>query len=320
MKDIQKDRIAGALFGVAVGDALGGPLEFMSAEDIARRHGHVDSMIGGGWLGLRPGEITDDTQMTLCVAEGIVEAPGAPVPAIGRRFIEWANSGPKDIGGACASSIHNAQRIAACSVFGRNDGKVPTAEQWEQAGAATQKGRGRPVEGNGALMRTVYPGLYYDLNDAQTWAMKIARMTHAGARSTEACILYSRMINLLTALESTIQSTQSPREFIEEHCTPSGYILATTPETVQPAAGGFVVDSMRISLGSVATSTTFAQAVETAANLGGDADTNAAITGGLAGAWYGYNAIPAEWIAALDPDVREELIRLTNAAVKSREG
>lgn len=318
MKDMQKNRIAGALFGVAVGDALGGPLEFMCAEDIARRHGHVDSMIGGGWLSLHPGEITDDTQMTLCVAEGIVEAPDNPIQAIGHRFIEWARSGPKDIGGACASSISNAQRIASCGVFGRNGGKTPAAEKWEQASAATQSAQGRPVEGNGALMRTVYPGLYYDLNGAQAWAAKIGRMTHAGARSTEACVLYSRMVNLLTASESCIQNTQSPREFIEEHCGPCGYILATTPETVQPAAGGFVVDSMRISLGSVATSTTFAQAVETAANLGGDADTNAAITGGLAGAWYGYDAIPAEWIAALAPDVRETLIRLVNAAYNAR--
>jgi ADP-ribosyl-[dinitrogen reductase] hydrolase len=316
----QRDRIAGALFGVAVGDALGGPLEFMNHQDIAQRFGHVDSMIGGGWLGLEPGEITDDTQMTLCVAEGIAEAPDDPIPAIGRRFIRWANSGPKDIGGACASSIYNAQQIADCSIFGRSKGKNPTAEEWEAAAAKTQRNQGHPVEGNGALMRTVYPGLYYDFNAAQARAIRIARMTHAGAKSTEACILYTRMINLLTASESTIQDTRSIRDFITEHSEPCGYWLATTPETVQPAAGGFVVDSMRIALGSVATSTTFAQAVETAANLGGDADTNAAITGGLAGAWYGYSAIPAEWISYLAPDVREDMIRLVNAAISNREG
>lgn len=311
----QRDRIAGALFGVAVGDALGGPLEFMNHQDIAQRFGHVDSMIGGGWLGLEPGEITDDTQMTLCVAEGIAEAPDDPIPAIGRRFIRWAESGPKDIGGACASSIYNASHGEHMTVA-----HIPTAEEWEAAAAKTQRSQGHPVEGNGALMRTVYPGLYYGLNEAQTRAIRIARMTHAGVKSTEACILYTRMVNLLTASESTIQDTRSIRDFIEEHSKPSGYLLATTPETVQPAAGGFVVDSMRIALGSVATSTTFAQAVETAANLGGDADTNAAITGGLAGAWYGYSAIPAEWISYLAPDVREDMIRLVNAAISNREG
>lgn len=321
MKDMQKNRIAGALFGVAVGDALGGPVEFMSAEEIVRRYVCVSDMIGGGWLGLAPGEITDDTQMTLCVAEGIVEAPADPIQAIGRRFIEWANGGPKDIGWACASSIHYAQRIASCGIFGRNEGKTPTAEQWEQAGAATQRSNGRPVEGNGALMRTVYPGLYYDRNSAQTWAMKISRMTHAGARSTEACILYSRMINLLTASESQAQDTQHPREFLAEQCADvPEYAAAAKKFTVSPASGGYVVDSMRIAVGSMATTDTFEDAVVKAVNLGGDADTNGAITGGIAGAWYGYDAIPAEWIAALAPDVREAMIRLANAAVRARRG
>lgn len=320
MTDMKK-RIAGALFGVAVGDALGGPVEFMAPEEIIRRYVCVSDMLGGGWLNLAPGEVTDDTQMTLCVAEGIVEAPEAPIPAIGRRFIEWANGGPKDIGGACAASIHNAQRIADCSVFGRNKGKAPTAEQWERAGAATQRNQGHPVEGNGALMRTVYPGLYYDFNEAQTWAMQIARMTHAGARSTKACILYSRMINLLTASESWPQDTQNLREFLEEHCgAVPEYAAAVKTSVVTPALGGYVVDSMRIAVGTLANTESFEQAVIEAVNLGGDADTNGAITGGLAGAWYGYDAIPAEWISALAPDVRETLTRLTNAAYKARRG
>ena len=308
MTDMKK-RIAGALFGVAVGDALGGPVEFMGPEQIAAKYGRVDTMVGGGWLSLVPGEITDDTQMTLCVAEGIVEAPEAPIQAIGYRFIEWANGGPKDIGGACASSIHNAQRLG---------GACPTSAEWEAAGKATQRSQGHPVEGNGALMRTIYPGLFYQNSArAEYWAMKIAQMTHAGFRSTEACILYSRMVNLITASESQIE--QSPREFMAGHCEAvAEYFAAVNADTITPASGGWVVDSMRIAVGSVATTGSFKDAVVTAVNLGGDADTNGAITGGLAGAWYGYDAIPSEWIAALAPDVREKLIQLTNAAYDAR--
>ena len=171
MKNISKQRnsIAGALFGVAVGDALGGPVEFMSPEDIIRRHVCVSDMIGGGWLNLAPGEITDDTQMTLCVAEGIVENPTAPIEAIGRLFIQWASSGPKDIGGACRSSISNAKRLG-----GAFCGTSPTAEMWERAGELTQAQSGRPVEGNGALMRTVYPGLFY-ANPIQAELWEIGR-------------------------------------------------------------------------------------------------------------------------------------------------
>ena len=80
------------------------------------------------------------------------------------------------------------------------------------------------------------------------------------------------------------------------------------------------MDSMRIAVGSIATTGSFEEAVIEAVNLGGDADTNGAITGGLAGAWYGYDAIPEAWIAALTRDVRETLDRLADAAVAAREG
>lgn len=316
MKNISKQRnsIKGALFGVAVGDALGGPVEFMSPEAIAQNYGRVSSMIGGGWLNLAPGEITDDTQMTLCVAEGIVESPGAPIEGIGRRFIQWANSGPKDIGGACASSISNARRMG-----GRT---YPVPEMWQTAAELTQREAGRPVEGNGALMRTIFPGLYYrDHYQAEGWAIRIGKMTHAGSRSDEACILYTRMVNLATASESRPQDAQGVREFLMEHCRAvPEYAAAVKASIVTPASGGYVVDSMRIAVGSVANTGSFEEAVVEAVNLGGDADTNGAITGGLAGAWYGYDAIPEAWIAALAPDVRDTLNRLADAAVAVREG
>lgn len=312
MTDMKK-RIAGALFGVAVGDALGGPVEFMDQDQIAVRYGRLTDMIGGGWLNLKPGEVTDDTQMTLCVAEGIVEAPSEPIQAIGRRFIKWSESGPKDIGGACAASIFHAQRYG---------GTNPTAEQWRRAARETQWNTGRPVEGNGALMRSVYPGLYYhSMIEALTKAQRIAWMTHAGERSTEACILYTRMVHLLTASESQIQDRLRPAEFLAERCrTVPEYLEAANADSVAPASGGWVVDSMRIAVGSLATTDSFKEAVVTAVNLGGDADTNGAITGGLAGAWYGYDAIPAEWINALAPEVQTALIRLTNAAYDTRRG
>lgn len=72
------DRIKGALYGVAVGDALGGPLEFMSREAVHRAYPDgLRDMVGGGWLNLKPGETTDDTAMALCVAEGIAAAETA---------------------------------------------------------------------------------------------------------------------------------------------------------------------------------------------------------------------------------------------------
>lgn len=198
----------------------------------------------------------------------------------------------------------------------------PTAEMWERAGELTQVQSGRPVEGNGAVMRTVYSGLFYKNHfQAETWAGRIGRMTHAGPRSNEACILFTRMVNLLMTSESRPQDAQSVREFLTEHCQAAQeYAAAVKASIVTPASGGYVVDSMRITVGSTATIGSFAEAVIEAVNLGGDADTNGAITGGLAGAWYGYDAIPEAWITALAPDVRETLNRLADAAVAAREG
>ena len=73
------ERVLGAMYGVAVGDALGGPVEFMDADAIARQYGILDTMVGGGWLSLSPGETTDDTAMTLAVAKGIMANPDRPV-------------------------------------------------------------------------------------------------------------------------------------------------------------------------------------------------------------------------------------------------
>ena len=98
-----------------------------------------------------PGEITDDTQMTLAVAEGIIENPDNPIEAIGEHFIAWARSGPKDIGGTCSRSIYGAAR-------GR---KTAPQRTWFNASKDTAKANRRRSGGNGALMRTVYPGLYY---------------------------------------------------------------------------------------------------------------------------------------------------------------
>ena len=86
--------IKGGLYGVAVGDALGGTTEFMSAGDIRAQYGYLQDIIGGGVWGLAPGEVTDDTMMTLCVAEGILQNPADPEEPIGRLFLEWYQSRP----------------------------------------------------------------------------------------------------------------------------------------------------------------------------------------------------------------------------------
>lgn len=282
MNKERQDKIRGALFGVAVGDALGGPLEFMSAEEIQKKHGRVTEMIGGGWLDLDPGETTDDTAMTLAVAEGILEDPDLPYQAIGDRFIDWYQSGPKDIGNACASCI----RIA--SENGRN---------WLKASQDYQAAVGRPVEGNGALMRTIYPALYYTAEDQRrTITRGIAMMTHFGQQSANTCEEY------VEAVHAAING-----EMVLMRFTPGA----------EPT--GYVVDSYNVAVESIIQARSFADALIKAVNRGGDADTIGAICGGMAGAMYGYTEIPQRWIKCLDEKLREKLEYLAIKAAKQYE-
>lgn len=283
MKNARYDRIRGALYGVAIGDALGGPLEFMTAEEIQQKHGRVTEMIGGGWLSLEPGQTTDDTDMTLAVAGGILEKPDLPYQAIGRRFIDWYRSLPIDIGMACRESIQNAMR---------NGG------DWWEAARMTQARERRPVEGNGALMRTIYPALYYrDEKKRRLVTRGIALMTHAGPESTNICEEYVELVH--TAIERGGADLTTTR----------GYKAGTEPT-------GYVVDSYSNAIDAIYYTENFEEALVEAVNRGGDADTIGAITGGLAGAIYGYSEIPQRWIACLDEKLKEKLDICAKMAAK----
>jgi ADP-ribosyl-[dinitrogen reductase] hydrolase len=312
MKNELKNTIKGALYGVAVGDALGAPLEFMTAGQIANQHGEVTEMIGGGWLRVKPGEITDDTQMTLAVAEGIIEEPGNPIKAIGERFIAWARSGPKDIGGTCSRSINGAAAGGS---------RRPTEDEWFRASKDTAKANGRRSGGNGALMRTVYPGLYYQgrLMAVET-AAAIAQMTHWDEESNEACEIYTDMIYLITEAVNKHGDAADKAQIVKETLHGTRYeIYPDAKETEELNPTGYVVDSMKCAMAAAFWNVeSFERAVIDAANMGGDADTIAAITGGIAGAYYGYEAIPKRWIETLDPETRAQLDILTEAALANR--
>lgn len=114
-------------------------------------------------------------------------------------------------------------------------------------------------------------------------------MTHRGDKSTEACILYTRMVYLLTEAVNKYQDG-NVADFLHE-CLKGTFYDASVEKPATYAAGGYVVDSMCTAVSCLAHAQTFEEAVCAAANLGGDTDTNAAITGGLAGAWFGFSAI-----------------------------
>ena len=281
-----RQRARASLLGLAIGDALGATVEFMTASEIRAQHGVHRKLSGGGWLKLRPGEVTDDTQMALCIARSIV-AVGFSTQDIAQRFVAWYHSRPPDIGNTCRRGI--ARFIAHGTVHGPpNDGDA----------------------GNGAVMR-VAPIALAALADApllETQAIEQAHITHHHPLSDAACILVGRLIQLslighaMHRLRRQAESTAAevPKfRFVPYHGLSTAY----------------VVDTMQTVLHFLFTTSSFEECLIATVNQGGDADTTGAIVGAIAGAYYGIEAIPRAWVRKLDPAVRAEIESLADRLI-----
>lgn len=309
MKKISiENRIKGGLYGVAIGDALGATVEFMSRDKIRQKYGELRDIVGGGWLNLRPGEWTDDTEMMLAVAEGIIADPDDPVPHIGLAFIRWRNTNPPDIG----NTIRTVFRIW--------DRDILTYEQWHMAAERAHRELGGMSAGNGALMRTLPVGIAYKLiPDVYRWAIDIARMTHWDIKAGLTCAVYSlavreimngmtdqykAIVNAARLVEDILQEdyTKELKEIIDKPIRKDGSNLKPT---------GYTVDSLHCAAWAFIGSGSFEETVVNAVNLGGDADTIGAIAGGLAGVYWGYKAIPKRWIEKFSQEQCDRLDRAT---------
>ncbi|KRE86316.1 ADP-ribosyl-(dinitrogen reductase) hydrolase [Paenibacillus sp. Soil766] len=267
------DKIKGGIYGVAIGDALGGTTEFMSVPEIKARYGYLTEIIGGGVWRLEPGEVTDDTMMTLCVAEGILAKPDDPLAAIGEQFMKWYQTRPKDIGNIIRHTFENVE------------------DSWFEAAYVTHIEMGQSA-GNGSLMRCLPVALAYtDWKDIERVSHMQSKMTHYDERCNEACILYNRIAYRLLQGEAM-------KAVIQQELIGTAYesILTSVPNC---AANGYVVHTFRWVLHILLEASDFSEVVQRAANLGDDSDTIGAIAGGLAGIYYGYEEIPAKYAESI---------------------
>lgn len=287
------NRHEGAMLGVAVGDALGAPLEFMSAKEIRRKHGTVREMLGGGWLSVEPGEVTDDTQMTLAVAERIAADGDNLYQMVGANFLRWFRTHPKDVGGCCAAVLSRMSRSDTLHLA-----------DWHKAAESHDKASNGGTAGNGALMRAVYPALYYQLDKAQEVAANIARMTHWHDHSTRTVQRYTAAIN--TIVHTPTMSAKEAKETAEQMMEDVRKMLPAG--RVEPT--GYCVSSLICAMNAIRDTDSFEDALVAAVNMGGDADTIGAITGGLAGAIYGSNGIPLRWVNRLENAPNRKTVQL----------
>lgn len=305
-------RVASAFLGLACGDALGAVLEFLPRDEVRRRHpSGLRDLVGGGAFGWRPGETTDDTAMALCVLRGILAAGGrdagatAIVEAVGREFVRWFQSGPKDVGTTTALAISEYLRTGS----------------WSLASARVRERLGDRTAGNGALMRTLPVAFFWPDDPEKTVvvARAIAWMTHPHPHAEWTAAAYSLYAAAILregyrsgpeqwdrVLETLRQVAPDLPHDDPEWVTLTFSRVAILPEDVVRSTG-YCVDTLEAALWALWTTRSFEACVVRAANLGGDADTVAAVAGGLAGAAYGLDGLPRRWREQLDPAVLRDV-------------
>lgn len=291
---MEVEDFTGCLVGLAVGDALGAPLEFMGRDRVRQQYGRVTEMLGGGWLRLHPGEYTDDTEMALCLAYSIVERGYFDPEDVVRRFVQWLDSGPKDVGITTRSSLT----------------KVRNGIPWEEASRLTHEELGGKSASNGGLMRCPPVGLL----DARDEDVLIAdsliscRLTHWHPAAGWSCVALNLAIAALVQdmPKAELLPWLLPR--IDNQTVQLALERAPELSVGVVRASGYVVDCLQAAFWAYFTTDSFEDALVAVVNLGEDTDTAGAVCGALAGAAYGYEAIPPRWRDTLIG--REEIVGL----------
>lgn len=282
MMDLQ-ERYLGCLLGLACGDAVGGPVEFLRRDTFPP----VQGMQAGGKFQLQQGEWTDDTAMTLCLAESLLECSGFDAMDQMQRYRRWIDVG------------HFSTRAHA---FGIGKTVLNALMRFRRTGEPLAGSSAPATAGNGSLMRLapVVLWFYPQFDSAVEHAARSSLTTHAAPEAVDCCRLLAAVICNALAGKPESALLEASSRFLTE---PSVLELATGSyrhkSREQIVGSGYAVRSLEAALWCVHTTNSFEQAILAAANLGDDADTTAAITGQIAGALYGVEGIPREWLFML---------------------
>ena len=298
------NKTTAALLGVALGDALGVPYEFKSHEEMIENP--AKEMVGYGTYNLPEGTWSDDSSLTFCLAESLLE--GYDLADQAKNFIAWRDENywtPRghvfDIGMTTTRAISRLKTIL-------EDGELEQLKLQKYLGDEYDNG-------NGSLMR-IMPLLFYikgkPIKEQFEIIWEVAALTHRHIRGAMCCLIYLRLAeHLLNGMEKNgaylkvreeIQSFWEVIDFSkreQEHFNRmiQKNILETAYDDLN--GNGYVIKSLEASLWCFLNESSFERAVFAGINMGEDTDTTAAIIGGLGGIYFGLENISKEWINSL---------------------
>ena len=284
MDESNKARFEGCLVGLAVGDALGAPVEFKEPGSFEP----VSGMTGGGPHGLKAGQWTDDTSLALCLAESLITC-GFDADDQMRRYVRWYREGYKSSTGYCFD-IGNTTR--------------GSLKHYEDTGEAYSGVIDPGAAGNGSIMRLAPVPLFFasSLDKAVQMSGRSSLTTHGAPACVDAC-------KYLGGLIAGAARGEDKQVLLSEHygvgqplCTEIDAVAAGSFKRKEPPeirGTGYVTESLEAALWAFYKSSSFEEGCLLAVNLGHDADTTAAVFGQVAGAHYGIDGIPAAWRESL---------------------
>lgn len=256
---IAQDKLKAVMYGLAIGDALGVPYEFQQRDTFT-----CMGMVGHGTHNQPAGTWSDDTALSLATLDSFTECGGKPDTAdMLMRYQMWLKHG-----------------------MYMPDGK--TFDSGITVATAIRSGHGcdgLDDNGNGSLMRMA-PCAFYHLTDEEI--RQVSAITHAHEISMTACVQYARIIERLL-------SHVPPYKTI----TDSGFPFDPTIPRTEVKSDGFVLHTLNAALWCLSNTDNYQDCVLAAVNLGEDTDTTASVAGALAGAIYGFESIPQEWVGKL---------------------
>jgi ADP-ribosyl-[dinitrogen reductase] hydrolase len=273
------DRARAAYLGLAIGDALGATTEFMTPGEIKAAFREHRRIVGGGWLRLKPGQVTDDTEMSLALGRALLTTGGWDLGGIADNFLAWMKSRPVDLGSTCRRGIRDYML----------KGQLETPyNEWDA--------------GNGAAMRMAPVALFTLGDDAELvrCAAEQAHLTHNHPLSDAACVAVGRMVQQAIQGCSRFDLHAITRDLAAEHGS-------FRFNDYRGHSSAYVVDTLQTVFHYLFTTGSFEECLIGVVNQGGDADTTGAIAGMIAGAFYGLDAVPARWLKKLNGKVREEV-------------